>query len=191
MPLNLAQLISAQRSHSRKGGGVDGRVTASSSSSRTLIHGDVEDESSSSELRAARRLVDLFVDVYQEAFVKMSTMRQELAANQQHIKRLKAELSDACSRGAVVGDLAASNDWNVTRKPLSKARLEGNCDRVYEDERDEGRVANGGMGSHERAPLTLRSRNFEPLDEDSENSLSYIRGGADGEFTTPVKSRQY
>jgi hypothetical protein len=37
-------------------------------------------------LKAARSLVALFVDVYQAAIVKMTSMQQELQANQQHIR---------------------------------------------------------------------------------------------------------
>jgi len=115
----------------------------------------------SSELRAARRLVALFVDIYQAAFVKMTSLQSELQANQQHVRRLKAELSDACARG---GD-PDSPAWH--RERLTYVPYRSGSNRGHE--------------AYQSIPC------FQPLDEDSENSN--MRG--EPVFITPVKSRQY
>lgn len=84
-----------------------------------LPHSPQDKGKDHSELKAARSLVALFVDVYQAAIVKMTSMQQELQANQQHIRRLKSELSDACARGCVAS--ADEAQWN--RKPLGYANF--------------------------------------------------------------------
>lgn len=160
LPVNLSQLLSTLNVH-------DPSSSPSSSSE-------------SSELRATRSLVNLFVDVYQAAFVKMSSMRQELQAQQQHVRRLKAELSDACARGGVAVDFGANvalsgHAWGASSRNLGGGDGYGNC-------------ATSGNGGSRFIPRN----SFQHLDEDSENStLDERRREKSVEFATPVKSGQY
>jgi len=184
LPLNLAQLISAQ--HLRTRNSKRGSNDASSKPGILAVDEEEQDGSSSSaELRAARRLVELFVDVYQAAFVKMSSMRTELSANQHHIKRLKAELSDACTRGGGGVDIMmmqSTGGW---------AGGGGGGDRAPLGNRMNANQVGGGGSGTQGAPSGQRWRNFSPLDEDSENSLSADLGGrrrnGEQEFQTPIR----